>query len=138
MAESVDASDLKSAEHYDSWEFKSPHSHRGSTIDLHVEAAPPLNILRIGTRMRYHLDIKYCWFKKTQLVLMYFINGIPYTFDDVEESLYFDPEIVEWANENTQYDLEDLFRWSNYLVMEECHPLMFDLELDNPELLPID
>ena len=69
---------------------------------------------------------------------MYFINGIPYTFDDVEEGLYFDPEIVEWANENTQYDLEDLLRWSNYLVMEECHPLMFELELENPELLPID
>ena len=88
--------------------------------------------------MRYHLDIKYCWFKKTQLVLMYFINGIPYTFDDVDDSLYFDPEIIEWANENTQYDLEDLFRWSNYLVMEECHPLIFELELENPELLPID
>ena len=69
---------------------------------------------------------------------MYFINGIPYTFDDVEESLYFDSQIVEWANENTRYDLDDLFRWSNYLVMEECHPLIFDLELENPELLPID
>ena len=69
---------------------------------------------------------------------MYFINGIPYTFDDVEESLYFDSQIVEWANENTQYDLDDLFRWSNYLVMEECHPLIFELELENPELLPID
>jgi hypothetical protein len=69
---------------------------------------------------------------------MYFINGIPYTFDDVEESVYYDHEIIEWANENTQYDLEDLFRWSNYLVMEECHPLMFELELENPELLPID
>ena len=66
---------------------------------------------------------------------MYFINGIPYTFDEVEESYYFDPEIIEWANENTAYDLEDLYQWS-YLVMEECHPLLFELELENPELLP--
>ena len=88
--------------------------------------------------MQYHLDIKYCWFKEKQLVLMYFINGIPYTFDDVDDSFYFDPEIIEWANGNTRYNLDDLFNWSNYLVMEECHPLIFDLELENPELLPID
>ena len=69
---------------------------------------------------------------------MYFINGIPYTFDDVDDSFYLDPEIIEWANGNTQYDLDDLYRWSTYLLMEECHPLIFDLELDNPELLPID
>ena len=86
----------------------------------------------------------YCWYDSMELgsperiVKMYFINGIPYTFDEVEESLYFDPEIIEWANENTAYDLEDLYQWSNYLVMEECHPLLFEMELENPELLPID
>lgn len=69
---------------------------------------------------------------------MYFINGIPYTFDDVDDSFYLDSEIIEWANGNTQYDLDDLYGWSNYLVMEECHPLIFDLELENPELLPVD
>ena len=69
---------------------------------------------------------------------MYYINGIPYTFDDVDDSFYFDPEIIDWANENTRYNLDDLYKWSNYLVMEECHPLIFDLELENPELLPID
>ena len=88
--------------------------------------------------MKYHLDIKYCWFKNTQLVLMYYINGIPYTFDDVDDSFYFNPEIIDWANENTRYDLDDLYKWSDYLVMEECHPLIFDLELENPELLPVD
>ena len=69
---------------------------------------------------------------------MYYINGIPYTFDDVDDSFYFDPEIIDWTNENTRYDLDDLYKWSDYLVMEECHPLIFDLELENPELLPID
>jgi hypothetical protein len=24
------------------------------------------------------------------------------------------------------------------LVLEQCHPFMFELELENPELLPID
>jgi|TARA_B100000035_G_scaffold239549_1_gene207845 hypothetical protein len=69
---------------------------------------------------------------------MYFINGIPYTFDDVEESIYYDHEIIEWADGNTKYDIDDLYRASQYLIAEQCHPLLFDLELDNPELLPID
>lgn len=88
--------------------------------------------------MKYHLDIKYCWYNDTQLVLMYFINGIPYTFDDVEESLYFDAEIVEWANGNTKYDIEEMYKWSSYLIEEQCHPLLYELELENPELLPVD
>ena len=89
--------------------------------------------------MRYHLDIKYCWYNfSQQLVLMYFINGIPYTFDDVEESIYYDHEIIEWADGNTKYDIDDMYKASQYLIAEQCHPLLFELELDNPELLPVD
>ena len=28
-----------------------------------------------------------------------------------------------------------MYRSSMYLMAEECHPMMFDLELENPELL---
>ena len=66
---------------------------------------------------------------------MYFINGMPYTFDDVEESIYYDHEIIEWADGNTKYDIDDLYRASQYLIAEQCHPLLFDLELHNPEIL---
>jgi hypothetical protein len=31
-----------------------------------------------------------------------------------------------------------LYVYSNYLIMEEMHPLMFDIEVENPELLPKD
>ena len=88
--------------------------------------------------MKYHLDIKYCWMNDTKLVLMYSINGVPYTFDDVEESLYYDSDIIEWANDNGNYTLDDMYRWSSYLINELCHPLLFELELENPELLPVD
>jgi len=27
---------------------------------------------------------------------------------------------------------------SMYLMAEECHPMCFELELENPELLPVD
>ena len=88
--------------------------------------------------MKYHLDIKYCWLNGSKLVLMYFINGIPYTFDDARESNYYDTEIIEWANDNEGYSFDDMYKWSNYLIDELCHPLLFELELENPELLPID
>jgi hypothetical protein len=25
-----------------------------------------------------------------------------------------------------------------YLMLEECHPMLYELELENPELLPVD
>jgi len=31
-----------------------------------------------------------------------------------------------------------LYQSSYYLILEECHPLMFEVELENPEMLPVD
>ena len=31
-----------------------------------------------------------------------------------------------------------MYSASMYLMSEECHPMMFDLELENPELIPVD
>ena len=89
--------------------------------------------------MSYRIDAKYCWFNKgTQLVLMYFINNIPFTFDDTPESYLYDREIVELADKERRYDTELVYKLSNYLIMEECHPLLFDIELENPECMPSD
>jgi len=32
--------------------------------------------------------------------------------------------------------LEDIFKYSDYLIAEECHPVLFDLDIVNPEILP--
>jgi hypothetical protein len=89
--------------------------------------------------MKYRIDTAYCWYdKRTELVLMYFINNIPFTFDDVPESYIYDPEILELADNEREFEPEDLYQASYYLILEECHPLMFDLELENPEMLPVD
>jgi hypothetical protein len=69
---------------------------------------------------------------------MYFINGIPFTFDDIPMIMQEDPYIQVEAENNYDYTTEDLYRWSNYLVDEECHPLLFDLQIENPEELPKD
>jgi hypothetical protein len=69
---------------------------------------------------------------------MYFINGIPFTFDDIPLIMQQDPYIQMEAENHYEYTTEDLYNWSNYLIMEECHPLMFELQLENPEELPRD
>ncbi len=67
---------------------------------------------------------------------MYFINGVPFTFDDIPTVMQDDPYIQVEAEGSMDYSAEDMFLWSNYLIMEECHPLLFDLDLENPEELP--
>jgi|TARA_R100000149_G_C5805302_1_gene90879 hypothetical protein len=89
--------------------------------------------------MKYQIQTKYCWYdNKKQIVLMYLIQGVPFTFDDLPEYAAHDPEIIELANSTKCWNVEELYRASMYLMAEECHPMCFELELENPELLPVD
>lgn len=69
---------------------------------------------------------------------MYFINGIPFTFDDISTMMQDDPYVQIEAESNYYYSPDEMYKWSNYLIMEECHPLLFELDLENPEELPCD
>jgi hypothetical protein len=89
--------------------------------------------------MKYRIDAAYCWYNKgTQIVLMYFINHIPFTFDELPDCAMQDLEVIHLADQQLRYDPEDLYRTSFYLIDEECHPMLFDVELENPEMLPVD
>jgi hypothetical protein len=89
--------------------------------------------------MKYKIDAAYCWYNKgTQIVLMYFINHIPFTFDELPDCAMQDLEVIHLADQQLRYDPEDLYRASFYLIDEECHPMLFDVELENPEMLPVD
>ena len=89
--------------------------------------------------MKYRIDTRYVWYNKgSQLVLMYFINQIPFTFDDVPDSLMYDLELIELADNERRFEPEDLYKSSYYLIAEEAHPMLFDVELENPEMLPVD
>ena len=48
------------------------------------------------------------------------------------------PSVIQLANSGPRWDAEKMYRSSMYLMAEECHPMCFDLELENPELLPLD
>ena len=127
MVESVDTPDLKSV----------GHCARGSSS---LPTRTTLNILRVRKEpMKYRIDTSYCWYNGgKQIVLMYFINHIPFTFDDVPDDGLFDLSLIEIADGERRFEPEDLYQASYYLMAEECHPLMYELDLENPEMLPVD
>lgn len=89
--------------------------------------------------MKYRIDTAYVWYNKgTEIVLMYFINHVPFTFDELPECAMYDLEIIHLADNERRFEPDDLYRTSFYLIDEQCHPLMFDVELENPEMLPVD
>ena len=89
--------------------------------------------------MSYKISQEYCWYDNGSIIVkMYMINGMPFTFDELNERAQNDPEILRQADKNRDYSPEDLFYTSFYLIEEEMHPLIFDLELENPEDLPQD
>jgi hypothetical protein len=89
--------------------------------------------------MKYRIDARYVWYNRgTQIVLMYFINQVPFTFDEIPDDGLYDLSLIEIADNERRFEPEDLYRSSFYLIDELCHPLMFELELENPEMLPAD
>jgi len=87
--------------------------------------------------MKYQLSQQYCFYMG-MVVRMYFIQGLPYTFDELPQIVQDHPAVQTEALAGRDWDDEELYRISSYLVSEECHPLMFEIEVDNPQLLPQD
>ena len=89
--------------------------------------------------MKLRITKAYCWHSPEKsiknVVMMYFLNSMPFTWDDLTEEEEADPSVVIQANNNLTYTPEDLFRSSAYLIMEEAHPCFFEMELENPEVL---
>ena len=89
--------------------------------------------------MKYRIDARYVWYnERKQIVLMYFINHVPFTFDELPDECLFDEELIKLANKERRFEVDDLYRTSSYLIEEQCHPMFFELDLENPEMLPVD
>jgi hypothetical protein len=83
------------------------------------------------------ITTRYCWFNDSTIIIkVFFINGFPFTFDDLPDGYLYDLDIVKEANDNQNYELEDMYRYSSYLIEEEAHPMLFPIELENPQDLP--
>jgi hypothetical protein len=88
--------------------------------------------------MSYKITYTYNWYQTPVdkfIVKTYYINNIAFTFDDIPEIAKEDPEIISEANKQLIYTPEDFYKSSFYLIDEECHPCLFELDLENPEAL---
>lgn len=90
----------------------------------------------------YKLSVDYHWYnypqKVSEIIRVFKINGVPYSYDHLVEINQNNPDIISEANKNKGIKPEDLFNGSYYLISEMAHPLLFDLEIDSPDLLPSD
>ena len=127
MAESVDAPDLKSVEHYARGSSSLP-----TRILLNITLTGNHNIM---AQFRYTITRKHV-FVDSEPVLMYYIESMPFAFDVLEKEDKENKWILAEAAMNQDYTLEDIFKYSDYLIAEECHPVLFELDLINPEVMP--
>lgn len=84
---------------------------------------------------RYTISKKHV-FVDNEPVLMYYIENIPFAFDVLEKEDKENKWILAEAAMHQEYTLEQIFNFSDYLIAEECHPVLFELDLINPEVLP--
>jgi hypothetical protein len=88
--------------------------------------------------MKYTICTSYNWYQtdiEKFIIKTYYINGVAFTFDEIPSLLQDNPDIIQEANNNPTHTPEFFFLASFYLIDEECHPCLFELDLENPELL---
>jgi hypothetical protein len=91
--------------------------------------------------MGYKITSNYRWYlipkEPTILVKVYYIEGIPFDFDQIEDAdRNNNLKAIQEADSNIGVKAEDIFKKSDYLIAEMMHPLLFELELANPEEMP--
>jgi hypothetical protein len=88
--------------------------------------------------MKYKITTSYNWYEAENdrfIIKTYYINGIAFTFDELPSIEQDNPEIIENANKHLTYTPEFFYLKSFYLIDEQCHPCLFELDLENPEVL---
>ncbi len=88
--------------------------------------------------MSYKITYSYNWYQTPEdkfIIKTYYINNIAFTFDEILEELQNDPEIIAKAEQQLVMTPEIFYLKSFYLIDEQAHPMLFELELENPEAL---
>jgi len=91
--------------------------------------------------MTYKITTSYNWYKTTEqkiIIKTYYINHIPFTFDEIPTIAQEDSEIIQLANNQLLMTPEIFYQKSFYLIDEECHPMLFLVDIENPQDLPED
>ena len=88
---------------------------------------------------KHKITTSYNWYKTpedTFIIKTYYINNIAFTFDELPAIVQDDPEIIKRAEEQLTLSPEIFYQKSFYLIDEEAHPLLFEMDLENPQDLP--
>ena len=88
--------------------------------------------------MKYKITTSYNWYETEDdkfIIKTYYVNNVPFTFDELPEIVQDDPEIIAKANNQLIMTAEIFYLKSFYLIDEQCHPCLFELDLENPEML---
>lgn len=88
--------------------------------------------------MSYKITYTYNWYQTLEekfIIKTYYINNVEFTFDEIPLIAQEDPEIIKRADEQLLMTPEIFFLKSFYLIDEQAHPMIFDVELENPEAL---
>ena len=88
--------------------------------------------------MKYKITCSYNWYETTEdrfIIKTYYINGIAFTFDELSSIEQEDPEIIAKAEQQLTMTPEIFYLKSFYLIDEQAHPMLFEMELENPEVL---
>ena len=88
--------------------------------------------------MKYKITTSYNWYNteyETCIIKTFYINHVPFTFDEIPKIIQDNPEVIKQANENRLLTPSIFYQSSFYLIDEEVHPCLFEVELENPEIL---
>ena len=87
----------------------------------------------------YTVSKSFVWYNDGKIIVrMYFLNEIPFTFDELPDGHLYDRDLVEEATKNQSFEVEDVYKGSGYLIAEGCHPCFDNIKILNPEILPED
>lgn len=89
--------------------------------------------------MKYKITHSYNWYETPKdkfIIKTYYINNVAFTFDELNSIDQQNPEIIKKADEQLLMTPNDFYLKSFYLIDEEAHPLLFDIDLENPQDLP--
>ena len=100
---------------------------------------PYILIMGIYQYMGYEIQTAFVYLDdKTKIVKMYFIQGMPFTFDELNDDITSNPEYTAKADRERVFSMEDVYKSSFYLIDEQAHPMIYQVDLENPEELPED
>ena len=67
--------------------------------------------------MKYKITTNYCWFRGgSMIVKMYYINGMPFTFDELPDGHLRDHDLIKEADKQRTFDDADMYQYYSCLL----------------------